>query len=257
MAEPAEAFVTVCDCRTLVRRGGAGQPILFLHGAGGFPGWEPFLARLAERYEVLAADHPGYGQSETPPWLEEVADLGQFYLEFLKQFDLNGVQVIGHSLGGWIALEMGIRSTARLKSVTLLSSAGIRVKGLGPPDIFAMDPDELVRTLFHDQALIAQQLSTPPTQEQLVTMTRNRITSARLGWNPRFFNPKLRKWLRKIDVPTHIIWGDQDKIFAPAYATELQNEIAGARVTMIPDTGHMLLVEKADAVADAVVEFAG
>jgi pimeloyl-ACP methyl ester carboxylesterase len=80
---------------------------------------------------------------------------------------------------------------------------------------------------------------------------------ARLGWNPRFFNPKLRKWLRKIDVPTHIIWGDQDKIFAPAYATELQNEIPGAQVTIIPDTGHMLHVEKADAVADAVVAFAG
>jgi pimeloyl-ACP methyl ester carboxylesterase len=257
MTEAAEAFVTVCDCRTLVRRGGAGESVLFLHGAGGLPGWQPFLARLAERYEVLAPDHPGYGQSESPPWLEEVADLAQFYLEFLKQFDLTGVQVIGHSLGGWIALEMAIRSTARLKSVTLLSSAGIRVKGLAPPDIFAMDPDELVRALFHDQQLIEQQLNTPPTQEQLAIMTRNRVTSARLGWNPRFFNPKLRKWLRKIDVPTHIIWGEQDRIFAPAYATELQNEIAGARVTMIPDTGHMLLVEKADAVADAVVEFAG
>jgi pimeloyl-ACP methyl ester carboxylesterase len=165
--------------------------------------------------------------------------------------------VIGHSLGGWIALEMATRSTARIKSLTVLSSAGIRVKNMGPPDIFAMDPDELVRTLFHDKVLIEQQLATPPTPEQLATLTRNRATSARLGWNPRFFNPKLRKWLRRIDVPTHIVWGDQDKIFAPAYATELQNEIPGAQVTIIPDTGHMLYIEKADAVADAVLAFAG
>jgi len=257
MADAAEAFVTVCDCRTLVRRGGTGEPVLFLHGAGGFPGWQPFLAQLADRYDVMAPDHPGYGQSDYPPWLEEVADLAQFYLEFLKSCDLHGVQVIGHSLGGWIALEMATRSTARIKSVTVLSSAGIRVKGHGPPDLFAMDPEELVRALYHDQSLIEQQLSTPPTPEQLATMTRNRTTSARLGWNPRFFNPKLRKWLRRIDVPTHIIWGEQDKIFVPAYANELQNEIAGAKVTMIPDTGHMLLVEKADAVADAVVAFSG
>ena len=248
MADPKEAFVTVCECRTFVRRAGAGRPVLFLHGAGGLPGWQPFLTRLAERYDVLAPDHPGYGQSESPRWLEEVADLGQFYLEFLKAFDLTGVQVIGHSLGGWIALEMATRSTARIKSLTVLSSAGIRVKNMGPPDIFAMDPDELVRALFHDKALIEQQLA---------TITRNRVTSARLGWNPRFFNPKLRKWLRRIDVPTHIIWGDQAKIFVPAYATELQNEIPGAQVTIIPDTGHMLHVEKADAVADAVLAFAG
>jgi pimeloyl-ACP methyl ester carboxylesterase len=257
MPDANEAFVSVCDCRTFVRRGGAGSPVLFLHGAGGLPGWEPFLARLAERYDVLAPDHPGYGQSDNPRWLEEVADLAQFYLEFLKAFDLQDVQVIGHSLGGWIALEMATRSTARIKSLTMLSSAGIRVKDKGPPDLFAMDPDELVRTLFHDQALIEQQLSTPPTPEQLTVIMRNRATSARLGWNPRFCNPKLRKWLRKIDVPTHIIWGDQDKIFAPVYATELQNEIPGARVTIIPDTGHMLHVEKADSVADAVIAFAG
>jgi pimeloyl-ACP methyl ester carboxylesterase len=257
MADAREAFVTVCGCKTLVRRDGAGSPVLFLHGAGGLPGWQPFLARLAERYDVIAPDHPGYGQSDSPPWLEEVADLAQFYLEFLKAFGLTGVQVIGHSLGGWIALEMATRSTARMKSVTLLSSAGIRVKGMGPPDLFAMDPDELVRTLFHDQVLIEQQLNTPPTPEQIATITRNRVTSARLGWNPRLFNPKLRKWLRRIDVPTHIIWGDQDKIFAAAYATELQNEIAGARVTIIPDTGHMLQVERPDAVADAVLAFAG
>src|SRR5262249_5551995 len=85
-----EAFVTVCDCRTFVRRSGAGQPVLFLHGAGGLPGWQPFLERLAERYDVLAPDHPGYGQSEAPPWLEDVSDLAQFYLEFLKAFDLTG-----------------------------------------------------------------------------------------------------------------------------------------------------------------------
>jgi pimeloyl-ACP methyl ester carboxylesterase len=256
MANPAEKFLTVCDCRTFVRRGGAGQPLLFLHGAGGFPGWQPFLAQIANHYDVIAPDHPGYGQSDTPAWLEEVADLAQFYLEFLKHLDLAGVHVIGHSLGGWIALEMATRSTARIRSLTALSSAGIRVKNQGPPDIFAMDPDELVRALFHDPALIEQQLTTPFTPEQIATTSRNRVTSARLGWSPRFFNPKLRKWLRRIDVPTHIIWGDQDKIFAPAYATELQREIAGAKVTIIPDTGHMLHVEKANVVADAVVSFA-
>ena len=70
MANAAENFLTVCDCRTFVRRDGAGRPLLFLHGAGGLPGWQPFLATLADRYDVIAPDHPGYGQSDTPAWLE-------------------------------------------------------------------------------------------------------------------------------------------------------------------------------------------
>ena len=191
MADPKEAFVTVYECRTFVRRAGTGQPVLFLHGAGGLPGWQPFLARLSERYDVLAPDHPGYGQSDSPRWLEEVADLGQFYLEFLKAFDLTGVHVMGHS-------------TARVRSLTAMSSAGIRVKNLGPPDIFAMDPDELVRTLYHDRVLIEQQLNTPPTPEQLATITRNRTTSARLGWNPRATTPSFinRLFSRPDPVPT-------------------------------------------------------
>ena len=82
MANAAENFQTVCDCRTLVRRGGTGQPLLFLHGAGGLPGWQPFLATLADRYDVIAPDHPGYGQSDTPAWLEEVSDLAQFIWSF-------------------------------------------------------------------------------------------------------------------------------------------------------------------------------
>jgi pimeloyl-ACP methyl ester carboxylesterase len=257
MAEAQETFVTVCDCRVLLRRGGAGEPLLYLHGARGLPGWLPFLGRLAERHDVIAPDHPGYGRSQNPAWLEEIADLALFYLELLKQQDLTNVHVVGHSMGGWIALEMAIRSTARIKTLTAISSAGIRIKGLGPPDVFAMDRDEQIRTYFHDPATIERELNATLTPEQQGQIADNLVTAARLGWHPRFFNPKLRKWLRRIDVPTHIIWGDSDKILVPAYASELQKEIAGSQVTILADAGHMLHMEKPDAVAEAVAGFAG
>jgi pimeloyl-ACP methyl ester carboxylesterase len=257
MAEAKESFVTACDCRLFVRRSGEGEPLLYLHGARGLPGWLPFLARLSERYDVIAPDHPGYGRSQHPGWLEDVGDLAQFYLELLKELKLPSVHVVGHSMGGWIALEMGVRSTQRFKSLTAIASAGIRIKGMGSPDIFAMDREEALRTYFHDPAMIERELKAELTPEQQDIVADNLVTAAKLGWSPRFFNPKLRKWLRRIDVPTHIIWGDSDKVVAPAYAAELQKEIAGAKVTMLRDAGHMLHMEQPDAVARAVMDFTG
>ena len=84
MADPKEAFVTVCECRTFVRRAGTGQPVLFLHGAGGLPGWQPFLARLSERYDVLAPDHPGYGQSDSHAGSKRSRISGSFISSFSR-----------------------------------------------------------------------------------------------------------------------------------------------------------------------------
>ena len=128
-----ESFVEICGCRVLLRRAGTGQPVLFLHGAGGVPQWVPFFTRLAERFDLLVPDHPSYSRSETPDWLDGVGDLGFFYLDFLKELDLDGVHVIGHSLGGWVALEAAVRSTERIKTLTLIASAGIRIKGVPRP----------------------------------------------------------------------------------------------------------------------------
>jgi hypothetical protein len=65
-------------------RGGAGQPVLFLHGGGGLPSWLPFLAQLAEKFDLLVPEHPGFGQSEMPDWLDSVSDLANFYLIFSR-----------------------------------------------------------------------------------------------------------------------------------------------------------------------------
>src|SRR6202167_4761506 len=122
MAQPHETMVDCRGCRLLLRRAGAGAPLLFLHGANGFPAWLPFFETLSDRFEVLAPDHPSFGRSTTPAWLDEVGDLAYFYLDLLDTLGLDGFHVVGHSLGGWIALELAIRSTARVKTLTLIDA---------------------------------------------------------------------------------------------------------------------------------------
>ena len=77
-----------------------------------------------------------------------------------------------------------------------------------------------------------------------------------LGWQLRgLFNPDLRKWLHRIKVPTHVIWGDADKIIDPAYAEEFRRIISGAQVTMLKQTGHLPHIEDPQSFVEAVSEF--
>ena len=128
MADHTDEMISIRGCRIRVMRGGSGTPLLFLHGGGGAGIWLPSMAALAKKFDVLVPEHPGFGDSDTPPWLDNVADLANFYLDFLEQLDLRGVHLIGSSLGGWIAAELAVRNTSRLASLTLVGSAGIYVE---------------------------------------------------------------------------------------------------------------------------------
>lgn len=252
MAEPTEQVFELDGCRLLLRRAGRGAPLLFLHGALGFPGWLPFFDKLSDRCEVIAPDHPSFGRSSTPPWLDEVGDLAYFYLDLIEALRVDEVLLVGHSLGGWIALEIAVRSTERVKALTLMNAAGIRIKGKPIADLLVMDREELVPLAFADPKIVAAQLGMPVTPEMQETFAKNRIAAARLAWQPRFFNPNLRKWLGRVRVPTRIIWGDRDGIIAPEYAEEFRSLIPGSEVVMVQGTAHSPHVEKPEAVLAAL-----
>src|SRR5207237_4443584 len=142
----------------VLRRAGSGPTVLFLHGAGGVPGWVPFFDRLSDRFDLLVPDHPSFGGSPTPKWLDEVGDLAYFYLDFFDELKLKDVHIVGHSMGGWLALEMAIRSQACIKSLSLISSVGIRIKGDPVANLFIMTPEQLMKSLYHDPKLVEAEL---------------------------------------------------------------------------------------------------
>src|SRR4029079_9027202 len=67
----------------LLRRAGKGPTLLFLHGAGGVPGWLPFFDGLSDRSDLLVPDRPSFGRSPLPPWLDDISDLAYFYLDVI------------------------------------------------------------------------------------------------------------------------------------------------------------------------------
>jgi len=253
---PRESFESFNGCKIKIMRGGQGAPLLYLHGARGAGAWLPFMEKLSQHFEVIVPHHPGFGDSDTPDWLDNVGDLAFFYLDMLDAARLDGVTLVGSSLGGWIAAEIAVRSTSRLSSLTLSCAAGIHVNGVRKGDIFLWSPEQTARNMFHDPKFAEQALAQPVSEEQLMIEMKNRLITAKLGWQPRLYNPHLYKWLHRIDVPTLLIWGDDDKVIPPAHGPAFQKLIPGSRLEIIRNCGHIPQVERADEWVGKIVAFA-
>ena len=256
LAKPTEETVAIDGCSLHVRRAGEGRPVLYLHGAHGMGTWSPFFERLAGRAALWVPDHPGFGQSQPRGPVDIIADLAYVYLDFIEQAGLKDVHVVGHCIGGWVALEMAIRSPAMIGGLTLLNSAGIHVAGVDMGDFFMATPDRLPALLFANadrgRAVLAGELGAG---DDMVTHA-NRVMAARLSWSPRLFDPKLERWLRRITAPTTVIWGDTNKVLPLAYGESLARSIPRASLTVLKDCGHLAHLEQPVAAAEAIINSA-
>ena len=247
----------VRDITVRLWRDGQGAAVLYLHGTAGIPGWLPFFARLAARHEVVVPEHPGFGNSDNPVWVRNVGDVAMYYLDFLDELGAQRVHLVGHSLGGWIAAELAVRNSARLATLILIAPAGIRVKGVPMGDNFIWSPEETARNLFYDQSFAEKMLAQVPSEEEADRALTNRFMAAKLGWEPRWFNPSLERWLHRIKVPTLVLWGADDKFLPSRYAELWRERVPGAKVELIPRCGHLPHIEKADMTADKILGFLG
>ena len=248
--------LTVRGTRITLKRGGQGPKLLYLHGANGAPSVRPFMELLAQDYEVLVPEHPGFGGSEEPEWLDNIHDLAYFYLDFIEQLELSRVHLVGSSLGGWLALEVAVRNRAPLHTLTVVGPLGIYVPGVKRGDMFLWSPEEKVRNLFFDQRIADRMLAAPMSPQLAELEVKNLHTVARLAWEPRMFDPHLAKWLHRIKIPTQIIWGDHDRVLPADYAAVFQKLIPGSVIQVVRDCGHLPHTEKPEEFARLVKAFA-
>jgi pimeloyl-ACP methyl ester carboxylesterase len=247
--------IDVLNCTVNYRRHGAGPTLLYLHGSGGVSAWTPWMARLAERFDVIVPDHPGFGASDTPAWFDNIHDIAYYYLDFIKALGLTNVHVLGHSLGGWIAAEIAVRNTSALRSLSLLAPAGLRVPGVERVDVFLLAPEDIPRAVYYDQSFADAILARPKTDEQVDLDLKNSFSFARLAWQPRLYDPHLEKWLHRIDIPTQLLWGDTDRIVPTAHAAEFKRLIPQASVEIFERCGHVPQVEQTEVFLRAVTTF--
>jgi pimeloyl-ACP methyl ester carboxylesterase len=242
----------VGEIKVRMMRRGSGPPLVFLHGANGLPVWLPMFDLLSKEFEVIVPEHPGFGASDNPPWIRNIGDLAMYYLDFLDGLGPYRVHLVGASLGGWTAAEIAVRNCTRLASLSLQCPAGLRVKGIPSGDLFIWDAEETVHNIYHDQSIADRLLAIPVSDEQADLALTNRFAAAKFGWEPRWFNPSLERWLHRISVPTLILWGQNDKVFPSEWAARWGECIPASRVEIIPECGHGIAIEKPERAAKEI-----
>jgi pimeloyl-ACP methyl ester carboxylesterase len=224
--------------------------------------WQPYHEALAQNFAVVAPCHPGFGASERPEEMDGVDDLAYLYLDLLGTLGPEPVAVLGLGLGGWIAAEMAVRCSDHLRRLVLASPVGIKVSGPMEVDIqetFILTQEQLLELGWHDPALGGERMKLPGSpglpDDEVVTLVRNREAAVRFTWKPFMHNPKLRRWLRRIPVPTLLIWGESDRIVRPDYGRAFQQSIPGAQFQTVPEAGHYAYLERPDDFVDLVTRF--
>ena len=206
-----EETIHIADADLHITKSGNGDPLLVLHGEMGQPGWLRYHEELARHYTVYAPSHPGFGVTDRLDWVMNMRDLAGWYLRALEELGLENLNVLGLSMGGWLAAEMATQCPHHFKKLALVGAPGIQ-----PPigeilDMFLIVAKEFITAGVLDPSAVEEfETLCPeePSPEQVDLWETAREEACRLSWRPYMFDPSLRHRLgRLIDLPTLIVWG--------------------------------------------------
>lgn len=248
-----------------------GRVVAFIHGRGHAAStWAPILARVAAHHRVVAIDLPGFGHSASPPWSGGDARAGlAFFAEPIgvALADLGGDAplVVGHSLGGAVALAATLAGKITPRGLVLIGSMGLSPRVRPAARLYyGTDPERVARVRKPLRRALDLALGrTPPLAEAL----RRELLTVR-GGRPdcaaafRAMCPLLgdafhfdRDELASITARTLLLWGDRDEAFPLEVATGAERLIPNAELRVVA-AGHSPHVEKPDLVAGLIEGFA-
>jgi len=246
---------------TEVEVAGSGPPLVYLHGPWGLGPDRTFVARLAETHTVYAPKHPGTSQGDPDAvhrltgWL----DLIVYYGELLDRLNLGTPAFVGHSFGGLVAAELEAAAPKSADRLVLIDPVGLWRDDLPVKNWMLLNDKERRPSLFADpNGEAAQRFFGVPSDpaERADVLTQLIWAQACTG---KFVWPipdrGLKNRAHRIVAPTLIVWGQADRIIAPAYAAEFAKAIAGAQTALIDKAGHLPHLEQTDAVVQAVRGF--
>jgi pimeloyl-ACP methyl ester carboxylesterase len=239
---------------------GVGEPLVVIHGgAGDARSWWGNIKDLSDRYQVIAPDLPGYGSSQPLDGNYYIPELSDFINKFTKFLHLKKFYMIGHSMGGGIALNYALKFPAKIKKLILVSSLG----------------------LGREIALWLRFLSLPTIVKALGWLVGNTLKF--IGWMLRQANPfeivlpvspvfvrigssianshqqsfVLEKYLSKLKTPTMLIWGGRDPVVPVKTAYNAVKKMPNARLMVFKRNGHNVHREQLKNFTRLVDEFIG
>lgn len=249
---------------TEIEISGSGPPLVYLHGPWGINPDRAFIARLAGTHTVYAPRHPGTtsGDPDSVHALEGWLDLVVYYGELFDRLSLSAPFVLaGHSFGALVAAELAAAAPRSVEKLLLIDPLGLWRDEHPVKNWMVLSEAERRPSLFADpKGQAAQTFFAVPedASERVEVLSQFVWAQACTG---KFVWPVpdrgLKRRIHRIAAPTLIVWGEADRIAGAAYAKEFEQRIAGAKVALIGDAGHLPHLEQPEAVAKAVAAFLG
>ncbi|MGP0095093.1 MAG: alpha/beta fold hydrolase [Xanthobacteraceae bacterium] len=247
MADFQRETHTINGVTTVVLTAGRGEPLVFLHGAGTFHGFE-FAKPWAEKFRVVIPYHPGFGESGDDPVMTDLHDYVMHYVELFDTLGLDRVRLVGFSLGGYLAAKFAMEHGHRVHRLVLVGPAGLRDDKHPTRDVLALPPEQIPAMLVTNFEVIRPHLPTKPDLDFMGDRYREMTTVARLLWE-RPWDPKMPRYLHRLTMPTLLVWGEDDQLVPWQQAETWRRFIPKADIKIFKGAGHLVLDETREAVS--------
>lgn len=243
---------------------GSGELVIFLHGVGGNKrNWHDNLAVFARHFHAAAWDARGYGESDDYDGDLDQMDFVHDLARVLDHFGEKRAHIVGLSMGGRIAMAFAEHHPDRLLTLTLcdtvngfpqLSEADIAefVRRRKDPLVNGKEPKDIAVPVA--KTLISPKAS-PEAFDKLVDSISRLHKLSYIKTIESSVKSKAHTKLGEISVPTHVMCGEEDRLATPAMAREIAALIPNAEVTIIPEAGHLINIERPAEFNAAVLDF--
>lgn len=243
---------------------GTGPVVVLLHGLwGGLNEWQPIIEPLSENNRVIIMDFIGFHGSDKPDVQYHNALLSEFLVGFIDALQLEKVTLMGHAMGANAATYTAVHHPDSVAALVLIDGAGYRnpdrdLTSMPSPGFMRFKRVATGSTLAATRGLLERRVSDP------AVVSDDWVKEAYGLWvnSARAIGDMLREGgdltddeMRRITVPTLVVWGAEDKVFSPDNTERLGSDIAGSEIRIIEGSGHLPQIEQTEAFLDAVRPF--
>ena len=243
-------------------RGGAGEPVVLIHGVGSqWQVWEPVIPALERERDVVALDLPGFGGSPSLPigTVPNAAALADAVAAFLDEIGVERPVIGGNSLGGWVGLELAARGRAR--AVVAVSPAGFAegweqvagrfqlmsaLRGARMPGFVEWMARRPRTRVIAYGSMMGKPKKVPPAAA--LAASRNLAASVAFTNTVAALTRDRFRNGAQVDVPVALLWGTRDLVLFPWQANRALRELPNARLVKLPGAGHVPTWDDPDAI---------
>ena len=275
--QPQVRFATIHGHRRAYVMAGEGPPILLLHGVGmDHRSWLPVVELLAPHYTVIAPDILGHGQSDKPRADYSIAGFANGVRDLISVLGIGSATVVGHSLGGGIAMQFAYQFPQMTQRLVLVAAGGFgrtvnplirffTLPGSGPAlrvlghDLVRRPLVEVISALgdtglpmtqdLHALAEAYDDLRDPRAQWAFLHVLR-----AAIDWRGQVITSLDRAYLAE-HMPSMVVWGAKDLVLPVKHARAAHEVLPGSRLEIFPDSGHVPHEDEPERFAEVLSDF--